>query len=75
MKLLEALPDDVVASMEVRDGWRRQLAADTAGLEFIVSDLASGRPAQTVRVAFLDGDAALHAHIAGRPRQITERAT
>ena len=38
--ILESLPDPVVAALEVRDAWRRQLAESTAGLEFIVSDLA-----------------------------------
>lgn len=63
MKQLEALPDEVVASIEVRDRWRRQLAEDNAGLEFIVSDLSRWKPGSTVRVAFLDGDSLLHANI------------
>jgi len=58
--LLESLPDPVVASLEVRDAWRKQLAESTAGLEFIVSDLARWPVGSTVRVAFLDGTSALH---------------
>lgn len=69
---LEALPDEVVASMEVRDAWRRQLAQSSADLEFLVSDLARWRPGSTVRVAFLDGDTALHQEVADATRQITD---
>ena len=61
--LLEALPEPIVASLEVRDRWRKQLAENTAGLEFIVSDLARWPVGSTVRVAFLDGTPALHADI------------
>lgn len=70
--LLESLPDDVIASLEVRDAWRRQVAADDVGLEFIVSDLARWEPGSTVRVAFLDGDTQLHADIASATKQITD---
>ncbi|MGH7866275.1 MAG: hypothetical protein ACREP9_01285 [Candidatus Dormibacteraceae bacterium] len=69
---LESLPDDVVASLEVRDAWRRQISAATDGLEFIVSDLARWRPGSTVRVAFLDGDASLHADVEQATQQITD---
>jgi hypothetical protein len=72
MKLLEALPDEVVASIEVRDRWRRSLAENDAGLEFIVSDLSRWRPGSTVRVAFLDGDTALHADIEQAVQQIAD---
>ncbi len=71
---LESLPDALAASLEVRDAWRERLAAESAGLEFIVSDLAKWTPAQTVKVAFLDGDAALHAKIVEATAQITEVA-
>ena len=47
---LESLPDALAASLEVRDAWRERLAAESAGLEFIVSDLAKWTPAQTVKV-------------------------
>ncbi len=69
---LESLPDQVVASLEVRDAWRRQVASNSEGLEFIVSDLARWRPGSVVRVAFLDGDAELHRHIEQATRQITD---
>jgi hypothetical protein len=70
--ILESLPDDVVASLERRDAWRKQLASSTRGLEFIVSDLASWPPGSTVRVAFLDGDVTLHGKVAEATRQITD---
>ena len=72
--ILESLPDPVVAALEVRDAWRQQLADSTAGLEFIVSDLDRWPVGSTVRVAFLDGDAQLHADVAGATGQITDSA-
>ncbi|MCB5168838.1 hypothetical protein LG634_28960 [Streptomyces bambusae] len=66
---LESLPDDVVASIEVRDRWRRASAGE---LEFLVTDIARWTPGSTVRVAFLDGTAQLHADIAGATAQITD---
>src|SRR4051794_33127601 len=53
--VLEALPDDVVASMESRDRWTTSLENVEGGLEFLVADLQSWTPGQTVRVAFLGG--------------------
>jgi hypothetical protein len=70
--LLESLPDALVAGLEVRDAWRKELADSTAGLEFIVSDLARWPVGSVVRVAFLDGDTALHADIATATEQITD---
>jgi hypothetical protein len=70
--VLESLPDEVVASLEVRDAWRKQVAANTEGLEFIVSDLASWPAGSTVRVAFLDGDTPLHGDIADATKQISD---
>lgn len=70
--ILESLPDPVVAALEVRDEWRRQLADSTVGLEFIVSDLARWPVGSVVRVAFLDGDTALHADIAAATAQIAD---
>ena len=69
---LESLPDEVVASIEVRDRWRRRASAGGEGLEFLVSDLARWRPGSTVKVAFLDGDSQLHADVEGATAQITE---
>jgi hypothetical protein len=70
--ILESLPDPVIAGLEVRDAWRKQLAESTAGLEFIVSDLARWPVGSVVRVAFLDGDTALHADIASATAEISE---
>ena len=60
---LESLPDDVVASMESRDRWMATLPFEPGGFEFLVSDLQSWAPGQTVRVAFLGGSAELHEQI------------
>ena len=60
---LESLPDDVVASMESRDSWMATLPFEPGGFEFLVSDLQSWAPGQTVRVAFLGGSAELHEQI------------
>lgn len=69
--VLESLPDSVVASLEVRDRWLKELAESTAGLEFIVSDLARWPVGSVVRVAFLDGDSALHADIVAATAEIS----
>ena len=69
---LESLPDETVAAIEVRDRWRRRASSGTAGLEFIVTDLGRWTPGSTVRIAFLDGDTALHDDIAGATQQIAE---
>jgi hypothetical protein len=71
-RLLESLPDSVVASVEVRDSWRRRMAASSEGLEFLVSDVVRWVPGSTVRVAFLDGDDALHADVAGATAPIVD---
>ncbi|WP_158854595.1 hypothetical protein [Saccharothrix deserti] len=70
--LIESLPDDVLASLEVRDRWRSRVARPGGGLEFIVTDLARWQPGSTVRVAFLRGDTALHKDVAAATRQITD---
>ncbi|MGW8359769.1 hypothetical protein ACWGK1_04245 [Streptomyces wedmorensis] len=67
---LESLPDELIAEIEVRDRWRRAMAAD--GLEFLVTDIGKWPLGQTVRVAFLDGNDQLHADIAGATKQITD---
>jgi hypothetical protein len=68
----EALPDEVSASIEVRNAWRRSVADGGDGLEFLVSDIARWKPGSTVRVAFLDGDSTLHAKVAAATAQITD---
>jgi len=63
--VLDALPQDVVASMEVRDRTINGLAhAGPGGLEFLVEDALKWLPGQTVRVGFLAGNADLHGAIA-----------
>lgn len=63
--VLDALPDDVTASLEIRKAGLENLSHGGAlGLEFIVTDLRSWRPREVVRVAFLDGDPDLHRDIA-----------
>lgn len=69
---LESLPDETVAAIEVRDRWRRRASSGIAGLEFIVTDLGRWTPGSTVRVAFLDGDTALHDDIVGATQQIAD---
>ncbi len=71
-KLLECLPDGLTASLEVRDAWRKRMAASSAGLEFLVSDVLRWVPGSTVRVAFLDGDDELHANVASATQQIAD---
>ncbi|MEA3012712.1 MAG: hypothetical protein QOD42_1257 [Sphingomonadales bacterium] len=71
--VLDALPDDVVSSMEVRDRFMNSLGVNgEAGLEFMVSDLLRWIPGQAVRVAFLDGDAALHGDIMATLTEIAD---
>ena len=69
---LESLPDETVAAIEVRDRWRRRASSGTVGFEFIVTDLGRWTPGSTVRIAFLDGDTALHDDIVGATQQIAE---
>ncbi|WP_417721877.1 hypothetical protein [Salipiger sp.] len=68
--VLDALPDAVTASLDVRNASLQSLSVSGhRGLEFIVSDLRSWRPRSALRVAFLDGDQDLHgdiAHVAGQ---------
>jgi hypothetical protein len=71
-RLLESLPDAVVASVQVRDAWRKQAAAASGGLEFLISDVLRWVPGSTVRVAFLDGSDELHADVAAATKQITD---
>jgi hypothetical protein len=61
--VLDAVPEDVLASMENRDRWMAGLQYPEGGLEFMVADLQSWTPGQTVRVAFLGGSAELHTKI------------
>lgn len=71
-RLFESLPEHIEAAVEVRDAWRRRVAAETAGLEFLVQDLSRWAPGTVLRVAFLDGDTEAHARIEDATRQITD---
>jgi hypothetical protein len=72
--VLESLPEDVVASMESRDRWTTSLQHVEGGLEFLVADLQSWTPGQTVRVAFLGGSEKLHGAIEEATQPISENA-
>jgi hypothetical protein len=72
--VLESLPDDVVALMESRGRWTTSLQHAEGGLEFLVADLQSWTPGQTVRVAFLGGSEELYSAIEEATRPISENA-
>jgi hypothetical protein len=69
--VLDALPDEVLASMETRDRWMASLQYAEGGLEFLVADLQSWTPAQTVRVAFLGGSPELYSAIEEATQEIS----
>lgn len=71
--VLEALPDDVAATVEVRDARLQDLSfGGELGLEFVVSDLRRWLPGKVLRVAFLDGDSDLHLDIRTILQAITD---
>lgn len=71
--VLDALPDDVISSMEVRDRFMNNIGVNgEVGLEFVLSDLTRWIPGQTVRVAFLDGSSALHAEIMDAVEEVVD---
>jgi len=72
--VLEALPDEVIASMETRDRWMASLQYSSGGLEFLVADLQGWGPGRTVRVAFLGGSPSLYKDIEDATREISEAA-
>jgi hypothetical protein len=72
--VLDAIPEDVEATVEQRDRWLRSVQRGNAGLLFLVSDIHRWTPGQTVRVAFMGGDAALHKDIADATQEITDVA-
>jgi hypothetical protein len=72
--VLDAVPEDVLASMENRDRWMAGLQGPEGGLEFMVADLQSWTPGQTVRVAFLGGSSELHAKIEEATQSIVAAA-
>ena len=69
---LDTLPDPVLASMEVRDRWFASVGAAADGRAYFIADLQRWLPGQTVRVAFLGGDTALHRDIEQATKQITD---
>lgn len=71
--VLDALPADVTAALEVRDRFMNALSLGGGlAVEFVVSDLQRWLPGQAVRVAFLDGGAELHRKIMEATREITD---
>jgi hypothetical protein len=72
--VLDSLPDEVVATMEIRDVWIANLPAGNEGLEFLIADLQRWTPGTRVTVAFLDGSSDLHRQIMEATTEITEIA-
>lgn len=70
--LLEELPEDVQASIELRDKWIASLPPSPGVDEFVVSDLQRWQPGSTVRVAFMGGNSELHGDIADVAATINE---
>jgi hypothetical protein len=70
--VLDALPDDVLASMESRDRWMAELPYAEGGLEFLVADVEAWTPGQTVRIAFLGGSEDLYKEIEDATAEIAE---
>jgi hypothetical protein len=68
--VLDSLPDEVAASIEVRDAWARRLPPAAGGLEFLVADLQRWTPGMRLRVAFLGGSSQLHREIADATGEI-----
>lgn len=71
--ILDDLPSGVLASLEVRRARLLDLSlGGSVGMEFVLADLQRWLPGSTVRVAFLDGDSALHRDIMETTQEITE---
>ncbi len=69
--MLDNLPEDVLSTMEVLDRWFASTFGVRDGQSFVIDDLRRWEPGQTIRVAFLGGDTALHREIADATGQIT----
>jgi hypothetical protein len=71
--LMDSLPDDVAATVEIRNAQLNALSfgGGPLGLEFLVSDLRRWLPGKVIRVAFLDGDGDLHLDIKTAAEEIT----
>jgi hypothetical protein len=71
--VLDDLPDDVAATVEIRNAKLQELSfGGELGLEFVISDLRRWRPGRAIRVAFLDGDSDLHRDIVTVAQEITD---
>ena len=70
--MLDVLPDSVIATMEVRDRWFAAAAVAPDGRAYFLGDLLRWQAGDTVRVAFLGGDTALHRDIEAATRQISD---
>ncbi len=62
--LLDFPPDVVEASVQVKNRRFENVVSSDDSQEFLISDLQSWRPGQTVRVAFLSGDGDLYRDVA-----------
>jgi hypothetical protein len=61
--VLESAPDDVLATVEVRDKFMARLGlSGNLGLKFLVNDLQRWTPGQRLRAAFLGGTSAPSRH-------------
>lgn len=70
--LFDNLPDDVAATVEIRNAKLQQLGfSGEVGLEFLVTDLRRWLPGKVIKVAFLDGDSDLHLDIKSTVEAIT----
>jgi hypothetical protein len=69
--VLDSLPDEVLATIEIRDAWVASLPQGNGGLEFLIADLQRWTPGTRVTVAFLGGSTDLHRQIAEATSEIT----
>jgi hypothetical protein len=71
--VLDSLPNDVAATIEVRNRFMTNLAmGGQVGAEFVLADLQRWLPGQTVRVGFLDGNKDLHGEIEDATKEISD---
>lgn len=71
--LPDDLPDHVTATVEARAKWFAALPqGNSPALEFFVDDLQKWSTGQSVRVAFLGGNASLHKDIVNATKQIMD---
>lgn len=74
--VLDSLPDEITAAMEVRSRFMNGITvggeSGGVGLEFVVADLQRWIPGQTIRVAFLDGDEDVWSDVRDAVQQIND---